>query len=272
MRMIESTGKSVDEAIFNGLVELGISIDEVEVEIIQQETKGILGIGAKPAKVRLTEREKEDIVIPDYMLKEKSDNRESQKSEKNKSDRQRNDRPRNNRQRRDERPRQPKKEYEYSLEAAEGNLAADFVKGVLERMGIDADVLLATNAENGIRLRIDSESMGRILIGHRGETLDALQYLTSLTVNHANKDEDYIRVTLDTEGYRDKREETLARLARKVASQVKATGRPREMEPMNPYERRVFHSTLQNNPYVTTYSEGEGNDRRVIVAPKENAK
>lgn len=270
MRSIESSGKSVDEAIFNGLVELGISIDEVEVEIIQQETKGILGIGAKPAKVRLTEREKEDIVIPDYMIK--SEKKESHRSERSRSDRSRNERNKNNRERRDERPRQPKKEYEYSLEAAEGNLAADFVKGVLERMGIEADVLLATNTENGIRLRIDSESMGRILIGHRGETLDALQYLTSLTVNHANKDEDYIRVTLDTEGYRDKREDTLARLARKVASQVKATGRPREMEPMNPYERRVFHATLQNNPYVTTYSEGEGNDRRVIVAPKENSK
>lgn len=267
MRTIESSGKSVDEAIFNGLIELGISIDEVEVEIIQQETKGILGIGAKPAKVRLTEREKEDIVIPDYMLKEKSEKKDSSRSDKTRSDRQR-----NNRQKRDEKPRQPKKEYDYSLEAAEGNIAADFVKGVLERMGIEADVLLATNVENGIRLRIDSESMGRILIGHRGETLDALQYLTSLTVNHANKDDEYIRVTLDTEGYRDKREDTLARLARKVASQVKATGRPREMEPMNPYERRVFHATLQNNPYVTTYSEGEGNDRRVIVAPKENAK
>lgn len=267
MRTIESSGKSVDEAIFNGLIELGISIDEVEVEIIQQETKGILGIGAKPAKVRLTEREKEDIVIPDYMIKEKSEKKDSSRSDKTRSDRQR-----NNRQKRDEKPRQPKKEYDYSLEAAEGNIAADFVKGVLERMGIEADVLLATNVENGIRLRIDSESMGRILIGHRGETLDALQYLTSLTVNHANKDDEYIRVTLDTEGYRDKREDTLARLARKVASQVKATGRPREMEPMNPYERRVFHATLQNNPYVTTYSEGEGNDRRVIVAPKENAK
>lgn len=267
MRTIESSGKSVDEAIFNGLIELGISIDEVEVEIIQQETKGILGIGAKPAKVRLTEREKEDIVIPDYMIKEKSEKKDSSRSDKTRSDRQR-----NSRQKRDEKPRQPKKEYDYSLEAAEGNIAADFVKGVLERMGIEADVLLATNVENGIRLRIDSESMGRILIGHRGETLDALQYLTSLTVNHANKDDEYIRVTLDTEGYRDKREDTLARLARKVASQVKATGRPREMEPMNPYERRVFHATLQNNPYVTTYSEGEGNDRRVIVAPKENAK
>ncbi|MBQ9832685.1 MAG: protein jag [Clostridia bacterium] len=272
MKMIEATGKSVDEAIFNGLIELGISIDEVEVEIIQQETKGILGLGAKPAKVRLTEREKEQIVLPDYMLKEQSS--ASEKKENRRNDRQKNDRQKNsNRQRREEKtPREPKKEYDYSLEAAEGNIAADFVKGVLERMGIEADVLVATNVENGMRLRIDSESMGRLLIGHRGETLDALQYLTSLTVNHAQKDEEYTRVTLDTEGYRDKREDTLARLARKVAAQVKATGKSREMEPMNPYERRVFHSTLQNNPYVTTYSEGEGNDRRVIVAPKENAK
>ena len=320
MRTLDATGKSVDEAIFNGLRELAISIDEVEIEIIQQETKGILGIGAKPAIVRLKEREPEEIIIPDYVLnkdkpreprerrerrdrnerRERRPRREEAAEEKavqaeteeavkeaeaaaaeetaetecaQEAPRQRE--PRQRRERRDRRERRPRKEEEpvlpreeidYTAEAAEGNAAADFLKGLLKKMGVEAEVL-ANVSEEGIRLRIDSSSMG-ILIGHRGETLDAIQYLTSLAINRSRKETGYTRVTIDTEGYRDKREETLTRLARKIASQVKATGRARTLEPMNPYERRVLHATLQNHPYVTTYSEGEEPTRRVVIAPK----
>lgn len=320
MRTLDATGKSVDEAIFNGLRELAISIDEVEIEIIQQETKGILGIGAKPAIVRLKEREPEEIIIPDYVLnkdkpreprerrerrdrnerRERRPRREEAAEEKavqaeteeavketeaaaaeetaetecaQEAPRQRE--PRQRRERRDRRERRPRKEEEpvlpreeidYTAEAAEGNAAADFLKGLLKKMGVEAEVL-ANVSEEGIRLRIDSSSMG-ILIGHRGETLDAIQYLTSLAINRSRKETGYTRVTIDTEGYRDKREETLTRLARKIASQVKATGRARTLEPMNPYERRVLHATLQNHPYVTTYSEGEEPNRRVVIAPK----
>lgn len=320
MRTLDATGKSVDEAIFNGLRELSISIDEVEIEIIQQETKGILGIGAKPAIVRLKEREPEEIIIPDYVLnkdkprepreprerrernerRERRPRREEAAEEKavqaetgeavkeaeaaaaeetaetecaQEAPRQRE--PRQRRDRRDRRERRPRKEEEpvlprevidYTAEAAEGNAAADFLKGLLKKMGVEAEVL-ANVSEEGIRLRIDSSSMG-ILIGHRGETLDAIQYLTSLAINRSRKETGYTRVTIDTEGYRDKREETLTRLARKIASQVKATGRARTLEPMNPYERRVLHATLQNHPYVTTYSEGEEPNRRVVIAPK----
>ena len=133
-------------------------------------------------------------------------------------------------------------------------------------MGVEGQVL-AYVEEEGIRLCVDTLTMG-VLIGHRGETLDAMQYLTSLAVNRNRKEEGYTRVTLDTEGYREKREETLARLARKIAGQVKASGRPRELEPMNPYERRVLHASLQNNPYVVTHSEGEEPNRRVVISPK----
>ena len=320
MRTLDATGKSVDEAIFNGLRELAISIDEVEIEIIQQETKGILGIGAKPAIVRLKEREPEEIIIPDYVLnkdkpreprerrerrdrnerRERRPRREEAAEEKavqaeteeavkeaeaaaaeetaetecaQEAPRQRE--PRQRRERRDRRERRPRKEEEpvlpreeidYTAEAAEGNAAADFLKGLLKKMGVEAEVL-ANVSEEGIRLRIDSSSMG-ILIGHRGETLDAIQYLTSLAINRSRKETGYTRVTIDTEGYRDKREETLTRLARKIASQVKATGRARTLEPMNPYERRLLHATLQNHPYVTTYSEGEEPNRHVVIAPK----
>lgn len=309
MRTLEAQGKSIDEAIFNGLKELGVSIDEVEIDIIQQESKGVLGIGAKPAKVRLIEREPEQIIIPDYLTEAdrmhtgersgpRSDRNRPRQGRDNRDRAPRNDRPRqenerreddgqsqsvaprrDNRDRQDRRPRQAREEYietpkkpeiEYTAEAAENNPAAEFLKGLLSIMGIEASIL-ANVTEEGIRLRIDSESMG-ILIGHRGETLDAIQYLTSLNVNRSRKENGYTRVTIDTEGYRDKREETLVRLARKVASQVRSTGRPRALEPMNPYERRVLHSALQNSQYVTTYSEGEEPNRRVVIALKEGVK
>lgn len=347
MRTLEASGKTIDEAIFNGLKELGVSIDEVEIDIIQHETKGILGIGAKPAKVKLIEREPEEVVVPEYMVEaerransrkngdyRRDDRRRDDRSGNRRNDR-RNDRPRreydekpakqeaanteateaenlnavvteaivtetvetaevtesaerterreyrprrndrrNNRrdyrrEREEEEPREKKPEIEYSLEAAENNEAAQFLKQLLEKMNVPGEVLANVSEEEGIRLKIESSGMG-VLIGHRGETLDAIQYLTSLHVNRSRKEKGFTRVTVDTEGYRERREETLARLARKVASQVRSTGRARSLEPMNAYERRVLHSTLQNNPYVTTYSEGEEPNRRVVVAPKED--
>jgi len=308
MRTLDATGKTIDEAIFNGLHELDLSIDEVEIDIVQHETKGVLGIGARPAIVRLIEREPEQIVIPEYLTDAermrsgersgpRSDRRPPRRDDRGPRPQGQDRRPRpdgarpqqprqdgarpprdggsNERNRRDANhgarredypPMPPKPTVEYTQEATEGNAAADFLTGMLKHMGIEAQVL-ANVSEEGIKLRIDSASMG-ILIGHRGETLDAIQYLCSLHVNRARKETGYTRVTIDTEGYRDKREETLVRLARKVASQVRSTGRPRTLEPMNPYERRVLHATLQSSPYVTTYSEGEEPNRRVVVAPR----
>lgn len=161
---------------------------------------------------------------------------------------------------------QPECEVNYSEEDAKDNPAAEFVTGLLAAMNIDGKVL-AAKEEGVIRLRIDSGSMG-ILIGHRGETLDAIQYLTSLVINRNRKEDGYTRITINTEDYREKREETLVKLAKRVAQQVKNTGRARVLEPMNPYERRILHSTLQNNPYVATHSEGEEPNRRVVVTPK----
>lgn len=321
MRTIEASGKTIDEAIFKGLKELEVSIDEVEIDIVQHETKGILGIGAKPAIVKLTEREPEQIVVPDYMneaerranrrredrprrdrgnrrderphredkprrseeaaeakeetitvAEEISENGEVREeiaeevSEVRSPRRERNNRrERSNRREREEQSAKPK--IEYTLEAAENNEAAQFLREMLRLMNIDAQVLANVSEEDGVRLRIESSGMG-VLIGHRGETLDAIQYLTSLHVNRSRKEHGFTRITVDTEGYRDRREETLARLARKVASQVRSTGRARTLEPMNPYERRVLHATLQNNPYVITYSEGEEPNRRVVIAHK----
>ena len=311
LKTVQSTGKSVDEAIFKGLQQMEISIDEVTIEIIQQETKGILGIGAKPAIVKLTQKPAEEYELPDYMKKaeERRERRDDRRDDRRRNDR-REDRRRNDRRddrredRREDRranekreapaepapavkekepaaepvdeplPTEPKispeKVVNYTLEEAEGNPAAEFVKGLIERMGATGQVLAARD-EDCLRLRIDSEMMG-MLIGHRGETLDAMQYLTGLVINRNRKTDGYTRVTLNTEEYREKREETLKRLAKKVAAQVRATGRPRALEPMNPYERRVLHSTLQNHPDVTTHSEGEEPNRRVVVTPRRRGR
>lgn len=322
LRTIQASGRSIDEAIFNGLKELEISIDEVEIDIIQHESKGILGIGARPAIVKLIEREPEDISLPEYLRpeyqererRERRDRREQRNDRDRRSRRERSPReeretaaqsdmqepqaeaaetievieaeitekpaerqPRERRDRRsrsrrdrDSRPRYQAKEPPegFTEEAAEGNPAAEFVKGMLERMDVEGTVL-ANVSEEGVRLYIDKSTTG-MLIGHRGETLDAMQYLTSLAVNRNRKQDGYTRISIDTEGYREKREETLARLARKIANQVKATGRPRTLEPMNPYERRVLHATLQNNPYVATRSEGEEPNRRVVIYPRNS--
>ncbi|MEL7610744.1 MAG: RNA-binding cell elongation regulator Jag/EloR [Bacillota bacterium] len=336
MRSMEFSGKSIDEAIFVGLQQMEIAIDEVDIEIIQNETKGVFGIGSKPAIVRLTEKPPESILHETQILAaepdgraEASGQRESRQRDSRPQRPQRESRevrePREARDPREARPVQPQTQreiregkgqrenrlareaaqhnassgqrerepgarerdsgaqrqrgqfnhdasqqapkIEYSGELAKNNNAAIFLSGLLERMGVEAAVL-AAQQEGALRLRIDSTSMG-VLIGHRGETLDAMQYLTSLVLNRNHKDESYTRVTLDTEDYRDKREETLRRLARKLASQVKASGKPLSLEPMNPYERRVLHASLQSNPYVTTHSEGEEPNRHVVIAPKK---
>lgn len=497
MRSIEVTGKTVDIAIFNGLQQLGLSIDEVAIEILQTETKGILGFGAKPAKVRLTEKPQEEVVIPDFEAERsqrerrekrkdegrtrrrdykdehyedhKDDNRDRRRGERvrqeqvkesedtlakpdqqpdtepvrrrpdkkkpyrnvnemlaamgssvdseldenfpvdeslgeatslgngsssrygnskydsglfssvtpvssvtpikpaepaesaypakpaepaapaypaepaepaesvysaepdsvneqenddgkhissivreaeryaqsleeaesyrkkpsknyqrskgnnrnNKGNREdfRNNRTDSNTNRKNARIKQdneasentkavmlPESEVNYTEEAAVGNPAAEFVKNLVEHMRIEAKVLAACDAD-AIRLRIDSDAMGA-LIGHRGETLDSIQYLTALVINRNRKEEGYTRVTINTEDYREKREETLTKLAKRVAQQVRNTGRARVLEPMNPYERRILHSALQNNPFVLTHSEGEEPNRRVVVTPK----
>lgn len=494
MRSIEVTGKTVDIAIFNGLQQLGLSIDEVKIETLQTETKGILGFGAKPAKVRLTEKPQEEVVIPDFEAERsqrerrekrkdegrtrgrdkdehrddrRDDNREHRKGErvrqgqgqeqakaseetsakpdqqvapesarhrpdkkkpyrnvsemlaamgssvdseldenfpvdeslgeatslgngnssrysnsrydsglfssnvsekdaepaesaysakeaesaepvypaesdesaytaesavsasvnerenddgkhissivreaeryaqsleeaesyrkkpsknyqrskgnnrnnKGNKDDFRNNRTDSNLDRKNAKFKQdnetaestkavmlPESEVNYTEEAAVGNPAAEFVKNLVEHMCIEAKVLAACDAD-AIRLRIDSDAMG-VLIGHRGETLDSIQYLTALVINRNRKEEGYTRVTINTEDYREKREETLTKLAKRVAQQVRNTGRARVLEPMNPYERRILHSALQNNPFVLTHSEGEEPNRRVVVTPK----
>ncbi|MBZ9689769.1 protein jag [Clostridium estertheticum] len=144
--------------------------------------------------------------------------------------------------------------------------AKKFLTEVLQSMSMKAEIELK-DENNEIRIDLIGPNMG-LLIGYRGETLDSLQYLVSLVVNK-NHDEEYKRVILDTENYRAKREETLKRLASKIAYKVRVSGRVLKLEPMNPYERRIIHSTLQNDSYIYTFSEGEEPYRRVVVDLKK---
>ena len=150
-------------------------------------------------------------------------------------------------------------------EATPAGRAQRFLMDVTDRMGVKVDVYVDDSVENSLYIHMIGDTLG-ILIGRRGETLDALQYLTSLQVNKGR--EGYIRVTLDTENYRAKREDSLRRLAQRMANRAQKTGRRVVLEPMNPYERRVLHTALQNHPAVTTHSEGEEPNRRVVIMLK----
>jgi spoIIIJ-associated protein len=287
---MEFSGHSVDEAIFVGLTEMGVTIDEVEIETIQSETKGLFGIGAKMAVVRLTEREVPLVMEMEQVYRKETESASRRDAQPRRDSRpprgERNDRydrgdrgPRPQReggysqQARDSRPRDHASEpvveehYDYSEELAKNTPCAVFLGELLAKMNVPAPVL-AAETDNGLRLCINAETMG-LLIGRRGETLDAMQYLVSLVANKDRKDDGYLRVTLDTEGYRSRREETLKRLARKNAVHVRQTGRPVSMEPMNPYERRILHSALQGFSGVTTHSEGEEPNRHVVITPSK---
>lgn len=143
--------------------------------------------------------------------------------------------------------------------------AQQFLMNVTRQMGVDVQVYANLDEEGNVRVNMMGDSKG-ILIGRRGETLDALQYLTSLTVNKGQND--YVRVTLDTENYRAKREEALTRLANRMANRCQKTGKRVSLEPMNPYERRIMHAALQNHSAVTTHSEGEEPNRHVVITLK----
>ncbi|WP_040191100.1 RNA-binding cell elongation regulator Jag/EloR [Clostridium culturomicium] len=207
MKNIETMGKTTEEAIQNALKELNVTQDKVEIEILEEGSKGFLNIiGVKPAKVRVT------------------------------------------------------------LKRDSAGDATKFLRGVLNAMKIKAEIH-AKEENDELKIDLVGPNMG-VLIGYRGETLDSLQYLVSLVVNK-NHDETYKRVILDTANYRQTRQDTLKRLANKMGDKVRVSGKTLKLEPMNPYERRVIHSTLQNNEYVTTHSEGDEPYRRVVIELKK---
>lgn len=282
MRTMEFSGRTVDEAIFAGLQEMGVTIDQVEIVTVQNESRGIFGLGARQAIVRLTEREV--AVVPDFDAVNEERREQKQAARKNRDDRRDNSRdnrdrkPREerrdgNRDNRDRKPRTEKKgqpdknETAYTLEKAQELECAKFLQELLGKMEVNSTVT-AYEDEDGIRLNIESDTDG-LLIGRRGETLDAIQYIVSLYENKGRQD-DYRRVSVDTEGYRARREDTLRKLARRSALKAYKSGRSVALEPMNPYERRIIHGALQDFRGVTTHSEGEEPNRRVVIVPSDD--
>ncbi|MDO4565538.1 MAG: RNA-binding cell elongation regulator Jag/EloR [Clostridia bacterium] len=259
MRSMEFSGKTLDEAIFHGLNEMGVSIDEVEVITVQTESKGIFGLGARNAVVRLVEREvKAKPVFETPVKKREGEGRRSSFDKPKRDGAPRRERERDDREK-------AAVEYPYTKECAENSESARFLQELISKMGIDAEVT-ACETEQGLRLNILSNGDG-VLIGRRGETLDAIQHLVSIYANRGRRDEAYQRITVDTENYRARREQQLCSLARKNAARVAKTGRPFALNPMTAYERRVVHAALAEFRGVETHSEGVEPMRRVVITP-----
>ncbi len=292
MKFIESSGKTVKDAINQGVKELGCDPSDVEIEVLEMGSPGLFGMFGKLARVKLTlkdARDAFDLDLPTMTLETERRGKSGRRQEPKQSAKpasKAEEKPAEENARRS-RPR-PRKEkpavaatsgeiviaapepevpfVETPDEALTGDArrALDFLKGLTDHMRIPVETKTCESPEQ-LRVRLYGDNMS-VLIGRRGETLDALQYLTSLTVNRGR--EDYLRVSLDTENYRAKREEALRKLAGRMANRCRKTGKRVALEPMNPYERRILHSALQADPSVTTHSEGEEPYRRVIITLK----
>lgn len=207
MEFIEISAKNVDDAITQATVQLGITSDQLEYEVLDKGSTGFLGIGSKNAVIRARKK--------------------------------------------------------FSIDEN----VVEFLSSIFDAMKMEVEILVAVNEEEHIiEVELKGDDMG-ILIGKRGQTLDSLQYLTNLAINKHS--DEYYKVKIDTEDYRKRRKETLENLAKNIAYKVKRTKRPVSLEPMNPFERRIIHSALQNDRYVTTHSEGDEPYRYVVVTLKK---
>ncbi|HBU11654.1 MAG TPA: protein jag [Clostridiales bacterium] len=280
MQTIEAKGKTVDEAIFNGLNEMGLGIDEVHIDILHEGSKGLFGIG-KNALVRLTEKDAESIKAEaEAAARAEAAERSVRREQSPRGERreQRGDHRREhggrNRDGRDNKERRERREPEYHepVERAVSVGESDaelFLNELFQKMSINASSVTTQNDDKTVKIVLEGKDTA-VLIGRRGDTLDALQYLTGLVINRGR--EDYRKVMLDAENYRKKREVTLEKLARRLANNVTKYGKPVTLEPMNPYERRILHAALQQNPRVETYSEGEEPYRHVVIRRKRQGK
>lgn len=207
MEFIEISAKNVDYAITQATVQLGITSDQLEYEVLDKGSTGFLGIGSKNAVIKARKK--------------------------------------------------------FSIDEN----VVEFLSSIFDAMKMEVEILVAVNEEEHIiEVELKGDDMG-ILIGKRGQTLDSLQYLTNLAINKHS--DEYYKVKIDTEDYRKRRKETLENLAKNIAYKVKRTKRPVSLEPMNPFERRIIHSALQNDRYVTTHSEGDEPYRHVVVTLKK---
>ena len=271
---ITLSAKTLDDAITEALVQLGVTSDRLDYIVVEKGSEGFLGIGRKQAviKARRKQEEKpvEEVVKDEPKVEEPV--KESVKTEKKAEKKPAKEHSHARKQAREEKPEvksAPKKEAELAkVEPQTIETCEKFIYDVMNAMGMeDVKVTSAVDEEGALSINMEGSSMG-ILIGKRGQTLDSLQYIISLVVN--KESDSYIRIKVDTENYRERRKATLENLAKNLAYKVKRTRRPVSLEPMNPYERRVIHSALQNDRYVETHSEGEEPYRRVVVTLVRN--
>ena len=271
-QFIDVTGKTEDEAISRALEQLKLDRDDVSVEILERAKAGFLGLGSCPAKVRVSYGE-DDAPAPEQPKVMEKVRGDKPKAEKTKADKPRTEKkPAEKSQRREEpvKKEAPKTEEVPFVPVDLGEEVNDdraqeikkFLSGLLQQMEVTAEVKVYLPEKGRYKVILEGQGLGAI-IGRRGETLDAIQQLTSYSVNRTGS---RVRVQLDAENYRAKREQSLERLANKVAGKVVKYRRSVTLEPMNAYERHVIHTALQEVPGVTTYSTGVDPNRRVIVA------
>lgn len=258
MDFIEKTGKNVEEALNDALAELKTTADKVNVEVIEEAKNGIFGLFAKKAKIRVTLKdaakkigdivdETVDSIKEDYKAgkQEAAAARENAKKEE----------------------ANPAAVREYVIEEAAVDAAKEFLQKIFNAMRIEVVMEKFINKNEGVvTFKLHGSDMG-ILIGKHGQTLDSLQYLTNLVANKNSAER--IRIVIDIEDYRERRVETLNRLAQRLADKVKRTGERVVLEPMNPHERKIIHVALQNDRRITTLSEGEEPYRRVVIELKK---
>lgn len=242
MEYIEKSAKTVEEAVAAALEELNITAEEADITVVDQGKPGMfLGFGAKPAVVRVAKREAEpEVVAPVESVKDEATAEAEVVA---------------------------KPEKKFVVNDAGVEKAKTFLQEVFQAMKVDVVMEKFVNTNDGsVTIRLHGDDMG-ILIGKHGQTLDSLQYLTNLVANKAA--EGRMRVIIDVEDYRDRRAETLTRLARRLADRVRREGEPVALEPMNPHERKIIHMALQNDRRVTTFSEGEDPNRHVVIDLKK---
>jgi spoIIIJ-associated protein len=317
MRQYEFSARTQDEAVELGLQELGVSIADVEVQVVEEGSKGLFGLfGSRPVKIRMTLKDTGEDPLADLLedkkpekpakaekkaekaekkadkAEQKAEKKAEQKAEKKpevkKPEEKKAAKAEKKAEKKAESPEtepaekqakaakpeiRPMEKPEVTMIAAEeltedspAGIAHAFLMELTKLMGVDVTIDMGTDAEGNVYGYINGDTLG-ILIGRRGETLDAVQYLTSLKVNRGR--DSYTRVTLDTENYRAKREDTLIRLANRMANRALRTGRKVSLEPMNPYERRIIHYALQQTEGVDTHSEGDEPNRHVVITNKK---
>lgn len=305
METIEVSAKTVEDAVLEAAIRLGTTRDKVDYEVVTPGSPGFLGIGSKKAVIKArqktdeeieaelktdremeklrkrtlekTEKVSEPVEEKKEVKKEQPVKKEKQQAEKPKKAPVKEAKPAEKKpapavkEEKPEAPKKPEKEVDAApAKPVDTEEVRDFLDKVFAAMDMKVEITITQKPEeHEINIDLEGDDMG-VLIGKRGQTLDSLQYLASLVVNKGS--DDYIRVKVDTENYRERRKATLENLARNIAQKVKRTRKSVSLEPMNPYERRVIHSALQNDKYVCTHSEGEEPYRRVVVTLKEGVR